>query len=95
MCAHRGDLLLALYFLFLASSPSELNYQAISSGAKGEPQQLTLLDAIFFFLLSTEACINSYAGALRGRSPDSMSGTGMSSILPLVFLFAHIRSIRI
>nr|KAF7438762.1 hypothetical protein H0235_001153 [Vespula pensylvanica] len=54
-----------------------------NSGAKGEPQQLTLLDAIFFFLLSTEACINSYAGALRGRSPDSMSGTekGLAEII--------------
>ena len=47
---------------------------------------LTSLDVFFFFLLSAEACINSYAGALRGRSPDSMSGTGMSSIHPLFFL---------
>lgn len=42
----------------------------------------------FFFLISAEACINSYAGALRGRSPDSMSGTGMSSIqVPSFFFF--------
>lgn len=63
--------------------------QAISSGAEGRgaPIELTLLDVIFFFLISTEACINSYAGALRGRSPDSMSGTGMSSILSLDFYF--------
>ncbi|KAK0173621.1 hypothetical protein PV328_006790 [Microctonus aethiopoides] len=31
-------------------------------------------------IVQNPACINSYAGALRGRSPDSMSGTGMSSI---------------
>jgi len=55
---------------------------------------LTLLDVIFFFLISTEACINSYAGVLRGRSPDSMSGTGMSSILSLEFFFALILRTR-
>lgn len=83
--------LLCLVSSFSLSLPEPLplendTSQAISSsGLRGAPTELTLLDVIFFFLISTEACINSYAGALRGRSPDSMSGTGMSSILSLDF----------
>lgn len=90
--------LLYTYLLFLASRPFINEISQTSSGAQGRegwgPRQLTLLDVIFFFLISTEACINSYAGVLRGRSPDSMSGTGMSSILSLDFFFALILRTR-
>lgn len=73
-------LLFLCRFLTHAMRLTEKNNLAV--GMRGASTKIveTSLDIFFFFLLSAEACINSYAGALRGRSPDSMSGTGMSSI---------------
>lgn len=71
--------------------------ERFSTSGEGNRPRITvdLTWCIFFFLLSAEACINSYAGALRGRSPDSMSGTGMSSIHPhFFFLRSHLSIYR-
>ena len=65
-------------YLFL---PLSTYHMQLTSSLSLSPCTWCVTFFSLFIISASEACINSYAGALRGRSPDTMSGTGMSSIL--------------